>query len=47
MLVLATWPLMQKRGIESHRASSKPVVVLLMPGPEVTKTTPGRPVLRA
>ena len=47
MLVVATWPLMQMTGIESHRASSKPVVVLLMPGPDVTKTTPGRPVLRA
>ena len=34
-------------GTESHSASSRPVVVLLMPGPDVTNTTPGRPVLRA
>ncbi len=45
--VVATWPEMHTIGVESHSASSRPVVVLLMPGPEVTKTTPGRPVLRA
>ncbi len=32
---------------ESQIASSNPVVVLLIPGPEVTSTTPMRPVLRA
>ena len=44
---LFTWPLMHSTGTESHSASSRPVVVLLMPGPEVTSTTPSRPVLRA
>ena len=44
---VATWPLTQSTGTESLRASSRPVVVLLMPGPEVTNTTPTRPVLRA
>ena len=44
---VATWPLMHSTGIESLRASSSPVVVLATPGPEVTITTPGRPVLRA
>lgn len=44
---VATWPLMHSTGIESHMASSRPEVVLAMPGPDVTKTTPVRPVLRA
>jgi hypothetical protein len=47
MAAKATWPLMHRIGTESLRASSNPVVVLLMPGPEVTKTTPTLPVLRA
>ena len=45
--VVATWPLMHRMGIESLRASSRPDVVLAMPGPEVTNTTPSRPVERA
>ena len=44
---VATWPLMHSTGIESLMASSRPVMVLLTPGPEVTSTTPRRPVLRA
>ena len=44
---VATCPLMHSTGIESHMASSRPEVVLAMPGPEVTNTTPGRPVVRA
>ena len=42
-----TWPLMQTTGTESDIASSSPVMVLLTPGPEVTSTTPGFPVVRA
>ncbi|CFP11174.1 Uncharacterised protein [Bordetella pertussis] len=42
-----TWPLMHSTGTESHMASSRPEVVLAMPGPEVTNTTPGLPVVRA
>ncbi|MCY1313830.1 hypothetical protein D9M70_643940 [compost metagenome] len=45
--VVATCPLMHSTGMESLSASSSPVVVLLMPGPEVTNTTPGLPVVRA
>ncbi len=44
---VATWPLMQTTGTESDIASSRPVMVLLTPGPEVTSTTPGFPVARA
>ena len=47
MALVATWPLMHSTGIESHMASSRPEVVLAMPGPEVTNTTPVRPVVRA
>ena len=47
MAFVGTWPLMHITGIESLSASSSPVVVLATPGPEVTITTPGRPVLRA
>ena len=34
-------------GEESISAVSRPVTVLVAPGPEVTSTTPGRPVERA
>ena len=34
-------------GTESIIAVSKPVTVLVAPGPDVTSTTPGRPVARA
>ncbi|MCY1558745.1 hypothetical protein D9M68_957050 [compost metagenome] len=44
---VATWPLMHNTGIASLWASSRPVRVLLTPGPEVTSTTPTRPVQRA
>ena len=43
----ATWPLMHSTGTESHMASSRPEVVLAIPGPDVTSTTPVLPVLRA
>ena len=42
---VATWPLTHRSGIESLIASSRPDVVLAMPGPEVTKhhaEPPGR-----
>ena len=42
-----TWPLMHKSGTESLIASSRPEMVLPTPGPEVTSTTPTRPVVRA
>jgi hypothetical protein len=38
---------MHRIGTESLIASSSPVMVLLTPGPDVTSTTPTRPVLRA
>jgi hypothetical protein len=44
---VATWPLMQRIGIESLIASSRPETVLATPGPDVTNTTPTRPELRA
>ena len=44
---VATCPLMHSTGIESLMASRRPVMVLPTPGPEVTSTTPSRPVLRA
>ena len=47
MTVLATWPLMHRTGIESLIASSNPLMVLAMPGPDVTSTTPTFPVVRA
>ena len=39
--------LMQTMGVPSLCASSSPEIVLAMPGPEVTQTTPGLPVARA
>ncbi|MCY1374345.1 hypothetical protein D9M69_616830 [compost metagenome] len=42
-----TCPLMHSTGTESLIASSSPVIVLPTPGPDVTSTTPTRPVLRA
>jgi hypothetical protein len=47
MTAVATWPLMHSTGIESLMASSRPLMVLATPGPEVTSTTPSLPVLRA
>lgn len=44
---VATWPAMHRIGTESLSASSNPVTVLVMPGPDVTSTTPSRPVARA
>jgi hypothetical protein len=44
---VATCPLMHSTGIESLIASSSPLMVLPTPGPEVTSTTPTRPVVRA
>ena len=45
--LVATCPLMTSTGTESLIASSRPVMVLLTPGPEVTSTTPTLPVVRA
>ena len=42
-----TWPVKTTSGIESMKASAMPVMALVAPGPEVTSTTPGLPVLRA
>ena len=44
---VATWPVMTTSGMESIRASTMPVMALVAPGPEVTRTTPGLPVERA
>ena len=44
---VATWPLKTTRGMESMYAVAIPVIALVIPGPEVTSTTPGRPVARA
>ena len=44
---VGTWPVMQTSGIESISASVSGVTMLVAPGPEVTSTTPGRPVERA
>ena len=41
------WPVITTMGEESIRAVSSPVTVFVAPGPEVTSTTPGRPVERA
>ena len=41
------WPVSTIIGTESMRAVSSPVTVLVAPGPEVTRTTPGLPVDRA
>ena len=40
-------PVITMMGAESMSAVSIPVTVLVAPGPEVTSTTPGRPVERA
>ncbi len=45
--VVGTCAVMQTSGIESMRASVRPVTALVAPGPEVTSTTPGLPVERA
>ncbi|MNP65863.1 hypothetical protein D3C76_1614940 [compost metagenome] len=45
--VLGTWPEMITIGIESMYAVAMPVMALVAPGPEVTRTTPGLPVARA
>ena len=41
------WPVSTIIGTESISAVSRPVTVLVAPGPEVTSTTPGLPVARA
>ena len=43
----ATWPDITIIGIESINAVAIPVIALVAPGPEVTKTTPGFPVALA
>jgi hypothetical protein len=44
---VGTWPVRQTIGIESIRASVRPVTALVAPGPEVTNTQPTLPVERA
>ena len=44
---VGTWPVRHTTGTLSMSASVKPVTVLVAPGPEVTRTTPTLPVLRA
>ena len=46
-IVVGTWPDKTTIGVESMYASAIPVTVLVAPGPEVTMTTPGRPLTRA
>ena len=47
IMKVGTCPVSTTIGIESIRASVMPVTALVAPGPEVTSTTPGRPVERA
>src|SRR5687768_8689710 len=42
-----TWPVKATRGTESMYASASPVTMFVIPGPEVTKTTPALPVALA
>ena len=44
---LCTCPDSTTIGIESMNAVAMPVTALVAPGPDVTSTTPGRPVARA
>ena len=43
----ATWPVNATIGTESAKASPKPVIKLVAPGPEVATQTPTLPVERA
>ena len=40
---LGTCPEIHTKGIESIKASVRPVTAFVAPGPEVTRTTPGLP----
>ena len=42
-----TWPVIATIGIESISASTRPVIRLVAPGPEVAQHTPTLPVARA
>ena len=44
---VGTWPVKATIGIESIRASCSAVTRLVAAGPEVTRQTPTRPVVRA
>ena len=44
---VGTCPVMQTSGIESISASVRPVMALVAPGPEVTRSTPTLPDERA
>jgi hypothetical protein len=44
---VGTWPQMTTIGVESAMQSRTGVTVLVAPGPEVTMTTPTRPLARA
>ena len=43
----ATWPVNATIGTESAKASPKPVIKLVAPGPDVATQTPTLPVERA
>ena len=45
--LVVTWPVMATIGIESIIASTRPVIRLVAPGPEVAQHTPTLPVDRA
>ena len=47
MSLVETWPVMATIGMESIMASTRPVVRLVAPGPEVAQQTPTLPVARA
>ena len=42
--LVVTWPVMATMGMESIMASTRPVVRLVAPGPEVAQQTPTLPV---
>ena len=42
-----TWPEITSMGMESVQAPKTPLSALMPPGPVVTLTTPGWPVIRA
>ncbi len=46
-MLVGTCPVSTTIGVESIYASAIPVTAFVAPGPEVTSTTPGRPLTRA
>ena len=47
IMAVGTWPQSTTIGMESAMLSRTGVTVLVAPGPEVTSTTPTRPLARA